>query len=125
MNGRNRGDHKKGDRLMKDLELKFPVYMKEYHSFKGTDGKIVPNISNRNFQTEKWITNITEFKLFEEKLYLSPMLDLFNGEIIIYTTGSRLTYSPASTMLAQAFEHVTAKDTLLIHSDQSWHYQTE
>ncbi|NIL30917.1 hypothetical protein FGL62_09810 [Bacillus thuringiensis] len=47
-------------RIMKDLGLKFPVHMKEYYSYKGTDGKIAPNILNRNFhakkQNEKWIT---------------------------------------------------------------------
>lgn len=59
------------------------------------------------------VTDITEIKLFGEKLYVSPILDLFNGEI-----GSRPTYSLISTMLDQAFEHLTDIDTLLIHSDQ-------
>ncbi|WP_242304888.1 IS3 family transposase, partial [Bacillus cereus group sp. BfR-BA-01350] len=68
-------------------------------------------------------TDITEFKLFGEKLYLSPMLDLFNGEIITYTIGSRPTYSLVSTMLDQALYCVTDPDKLLIHSDQGWHYQ--
>lgn len=64
------------------------------------------------------VTDITEFKLFGEKLYVSPILDLFKGEIITYTIGSRPTYSLISTMLDQAFEHLTDNDTLLIHSDQ-------
>ncbi|WP_257130703.1 IS3 family transposase, partial [Bacillus pseudomycoides] len=126
----NRGhkvNHKKVYRIMKELGLKCLVRMKKYRSYKGTVGKIAPNILNRNFQAEKpnkkWVTDITEFKLFGEKLYLSPMLDLFNGEIITYTIGSRPTYSLVSTMLDQAFEHLTVKDTLLIHSDQGWHYQ--
>lgn len=51
------------------------------------------------------------------------MLDLFNGEIITYTIGSRPTYSLVSTMLDQVFEHVTDQEKLLIHSDQGWHYQ--
>lgn len=51
------------------------------------------------------------------------MLDLFNGEIITYTIGSRPVYSLVSTMLNQAFERLTDKDELLIHSDQGWHYQ--
>ena len=59
----------------------------------------------------------------ERKLYLSPILDLFNGEIITYTIGSRPTYSLVSTMLDQAFERLTDEDKLLIHSDQGWHYQ--
>ena len=100
---RNRGhkvNHKKVHRIMKELGLKCLVRMKKYRSYKGTVGKIAPNILNRNFQAEKpnekWVTDITEFKLFGEKLYLSPILDLFNGEIITYTIGSRPTYSLVS-----------------------------
>lgn len=120
-------NHKKVQRIMKELGLKCLVRMKKYRSYKGTVGKIAPNILERNFQAEKpnekWVTDITEFKLFGEKLYVSPMLDLFNGEIITYTIGSRPTYSLVSTMLDQAFERLTDEDTLLIHSDQGWHYQ--
>ena len=130
MNLRNRGhkvNHKKVQRIMKELGLKCLVRMKKYRSYKGTVGKIAPNILDRNFKAkkpnEKWVTDITEFKLFGEKLYLSPMLDLFNGEIITYTIGSRPTYSLVSTMLDKAFERLTEEDKLLIHSDQGWHYQ--
>ena len=85
-------NHKKVQRIMKELGLKSLVRMKKYRSYKGKVGKIAPNILERNFivekPNEKWVTDITEFKLFGEKLYLSPMLDLFNGEIIAYTIGS-------------------------------------
>ncbi|HFO0449283.1 TPA: IS3-like element ISBth10 family transposase [Bacillus paranthracis] len=127
MNRGHKVNHKKVYRLMKELGLKCLVRMKKYRSYKGTVGKIAPNILNRNFQAEKpnekWVTDITEFKLFGEKLYLSPMLDLFNGEIITYTIGPRPTYSLVSTMLDQALYCVTDPDKLLIHSDQGWHYQ--
>ncbi len=82
-------NHKKVQRLMKELGLKCVVRMKKYRSYKGQVGKIAPNVLNRDFNAEKpnqkWVTDITEFKLFGEKLYLSPILDLFNGEIITYT----------------------------------------
>ncbi|MBV7507882.1 IS3 family transposase [Bacillus sp. sid0103] len=127
---RNRGrkvNHKKVQRIMKELGLKCLVRMKKYRSYKGTVGKIAPNILDRNFKAdkpnEKWVTDITEFNLFGEKLYLSPILDLFNGEIITYTIGSRPTFSLVSRMLNQAFERLTDEDKLLIHSDQGWHYQ--
>jgi putative transposase len=127
---RNRGlrvNHKKVQRIMKELGLKCLVRMKKYRSYKGTVGKVASNILNRNFKAEKpnekWVTDITEFKLLGEKLYLSPILDLFNGEIITYTIGSRPTFSLVSTMLDQAFERLTGEETLLIHSDQGWHYQ--
>jgi putative transposase len=112
---------------MRELGLKCIVRMKKYRSYKGTVGKIAPNILDRDFHAtkpnEKWVTDITEFHLFGEKLYLSPLLDLFNGEIITYTIGSRPVYSLVSRMLDKAFEHLNDEDTLLIHSDQGWHYQ--
>ncbi|WP_095742943.1 IS3 family transposase [Sediminibacillus massiliensis] len=120
-------NHKKVQRLMKELGLKSIVRMKKYRSYKGKVGKTAPNILERNFQAdkpnEKWVTDITEFKLLGEKLYLSPVLDLFNGEIITYTIGSRPTYSLVSEMLEKSFERLKDRDELLIHSDQGWHYQ--
>ena len=126
----NRGqkvNHKKVQRIMKELGLKCLVRMKKYKSYKGTVGKIAPNILDRNFTAnvpnEKWVTDITEFKLFGEKLYLSPILDLFNREIITYTIGSRPTYSLVSDMLVKALERLPEDHQLLMHSDQGWHYQ--
>jgi putative transposase len=126
----NRGhkvNHKKVQRIMKELGLKCLVRMKKYKSYKGSVGKIAPNILDRQFvvhkPNKKWVTDITEFKLFGEKLYLSPVLDLFNGEIITYTIGSRPTYSLVSEMLEKAFERLSEEDELLMHSDQGWHYQ--
>ncbi|SCY07636.1 Transposase InsO and inactivated derivatives [Lysinibacillus sp. TC-37] len=101
--------------------------MKKYKSYKGTVGKIAPNILDRNFTAkapnEKWVTDITEFKLIGEKLYLSPVLDLFNGEIITYTIGSRPTYSLVSEMVEKALERLPEEHQLLMHSDQGWHFQ--
>jgi putative transposase len=126
----NRGqkvNHKKVQRIMKELGLKCLVRMKKYKSYRGTVGKIAPNLLDRNFTAEapneKWVTDITEFKLFGEKLYLSPVLDLFNGEIITYTVGSRPTYSLVSEMLEKALERLPEEHQLLMHSDQGWHYQ--
>jgi len=112
---------------MKELGLKCLVRMKKYKSYKGTVGKIAPNILDRNFiavaPNKKWVTDITEFKLFGEKLYLSPVLDLFNGEIITYTISSRPTHSLVSDMLENALERLPKDHQLLMHSDQGWHYQ--
>ncbi|MEF3087974.1 IS3 family transposase [Bacillus altitudinis] len=126
----NRGqkvNHKKVQRIMKVLGLKCMVRVKKYRSYRGTVNKIAPNILARHFQAdrpnEKWVTDITEFKLFGQKLYLSPILDLFNGEIITYTVGSRPVYSLVSTMLHQAFNRLDEDEKPMIHSDQGWHYQ--
>jgi len=127
---RNRGhlvNHKKVQRIMGELGLKCAVRMKKYRSYKGTVGKIAPNILGRDFNAtkpnQKWVTDITEFHLFGEKVYMSPILDLFNGEIITYTIDSRPVYSLVSRMLDKAFERLNGKDKLLLHSDQGWHYQ--
>ncbi len=118
---------KKVLRIMRDLGLKCMVRMKKYKSYKGEVGKAAPNILNRNFSAkkpnQKWVTDITEFALFGQKLYLSPILDLFNGEIITYTIQSRPTFDLVETMLAQGLKHVNEGDELLIHSDQGWHYR--
>ncbi|MEK5380013.1 IS3 family transposase [Niallia sp. FSL W8-0635] len=129
----NRGllvNHKKVQRIMKELGLKCMIRMKKYKSYKGGVGKTAPHILKRNFQAtqpnKKWVTDITEFKLFGEKLYLSPILDLYNQEIITYTIGSRPTYSLVSQMIEQAFEHLPKNhEGLIMHSDQGWHYQME
>ena len=74
---------------MIEMDLKSMVRMKKYHSYRGIVGKTAPNILERNFQAskpnEKWVTDVTEFQLHGEKLYLSPILDLYNGEIIAYS----------------------------------------
>ena len=112
---------------MRELGLQCIVRMKKYKSYKGAFGKAAPNILNRNFKAEKpnekWVTDVTEFKLFGQKLYLSPILDLFNGEIITYTLQSRPTFDLVETMLKQSLEYVKEDDELLIHSDQGWHYR--
>ena len=61
---------------------------RKYSSYKGTVGKIADNLLKRNFKAdkpnEKWVTDVTEFKVNENKLYLSPIIDLFNGEVISF-----------------------------------------
>ena len=88
----NRGihlNHKTVQRLMKQLGLLCRVRSKKYHSYKGEVGKIAPNLLNRSFYAEKpnqkWVTDVTEFSLFGQKLYLSPILDLHNGYLVSYT----------------------------------------
>lgn len=118
---------KKVLRLMRELGIQSIVRMKKYKSYKGDFGKAASNILDRNFEAEKpnqkWVTDVTEFKLFGEKLYLSPVLDLFNREIITYTLQSRPTFDLVETMLDKALDRVTKDDELIIHSDQGWHYR--
>jgi len=72
-------NHKTVSKLMKQLNITCKVRIKKYKSYKGTVGKIAPNLINREFAAvkvnQKWVTDITEFALFGKKVYLSPILD--------------------------------------------------
>jgi putative transposase len=126
----NRGyiiNHKTVQRLMKQLQLKCMVRIKKYKSYRGKVGKIAPHLLQRNFKAteanQKWVTDVTEFSLFGDKLYLSPILDLYNGEIISYNISSRPTFHQTIDMLQKAFTKIPGETELVLHSDQGWQYQ--
>lgn len=112
---------------MKQLHLKSTVRIKKYKSYRGEVGKIAPNILKRNFKAEKpnekWVTDVTEFSLFGKKLYLSPILDLYNGEIISYNISVSPNFAQIVNMLEKAFLRIPDNTNLLLHSDQGWQYQ--
>ena len=120
-------NHKTVQRLMKELGLVCHVRMKKYRSYKGEAGKITPNLLNRDFRAEKpnqkWVTDVTEFSLFGEKLYLSPILDLCSSDLVSYTISDRPVLSMVTTMLDKAFEKIPDGTGLILHSDQGWQYQ--
>ena len=120
-------NHKTVQRLMKELGLVCRVRMKKYHSYKGEVGKIAPNRLDRDFHADrpnqKWVTDVTEFSLFGEKLYLSPILDLCSSDLVSYTLSERPVLSMVTTMLDKAFEKIPDKTNLILHSDQGWQYQ--
>jgi transposase InsO family protein len=120
-------NHKTVQRLMKELGLVCRVRMKKYRSYKGEVGKIAPNLINRNFVAEKpnqkWVTDVTEFSLFGQKLYLSPILDLHSGYLISYTISERPVLGMVISMLDKAFEQIPDGTNLILHSDQGWQYQ--
>lgn len=72
---------------------------------------------------QKWVTDVTEFSLFGSKLYLSPVLDLYNGEIISYAISDRANYRQVEEMLDKAFSRLPGGSGLIFHSDQGWQYQ--
>ena len=122
-------NHKVVMRLMKQTGLTCKVRLKKYKSYKGERGKAAPNILQRNFKAdkpnEKWATDITEFALFGKKLYLSPIIDLYNGEIISYKVSDRPVLKQVTDMVKQAIKQTGKIDCLLLHSDQGWQYQHE
>lgn len=114
-------NHKTVQRLMKELGLVCRVRMKKYRSYKGEVGKIAPNLLNRDFHADrpnqKWVTDVTEFSLFGEKLYLSPVLDLCSSDLVSYTISERPVLSMVTTMLEKAFEKIPDNTNLILHSD--------
>ncbi|MEQ6357812.1 IS3 family transposase [Lysinibacillus sp. M3] len=126
---RNEGiliNHKTVQRLMKELSLKGTVRPKKYRSYKGTVGYVAENVLQRDFQAtepnQKWVTDVTEFKINGQKIYCSAVLNLFNGEIV----GYEVSKSPNFELVQQSFKKAFAyaklpeKSDLIIHSDQGW-----
>lgn len=120
-------NHKAVLRLMKSLGLKSIIRVKKYKSYKGEHGKIAPNILTRNFKAlqpnQKWATDVTEFNVSGKKLYLSPIIDLFNQEIISYELSERPNFNQVVAMLKKSFKKLNGQDNLILHSDQGWQYQ--
>ena len=125
-------NHKKVLRIMREESLlcnKFKTRSRKYSSYKGEVGKVADNLVKRQFTASKpnelWLTDVTEFRIKgeENKLYLSPILDLFNSEIISYTLSNHPTIELTNTMLEKAIEENKDTKNLIIHSDQGFHYQ--
>jgi transposase InsO family protein len=120
-------NHKTVLRLMKTLGLKSLIRRKKYRSYKGELGSTAPNILNRVFKakrpSQKWATDITEFSVSGKKLYLSPVIDLYNQEIISYELSESPDFKSVITMLRKALKKAVKNKPLLLHSDQGWQYQ--
>lgn len=123
----NQVNHKTVQRLMGALGLKSLVRPKKYRSFKGEVGQVAPNELQRQFKAEaanqKWVTDVTEFNVAGEKLYLSPVLDLYNGEIVAFEMSQRPVFELVSSMLKKALAKLGAEDKPMLHSDQGWQYR--
>ena len=128
---KNRGfniNHKTVSKLMNILGIKSIQRPKRrYNSYQGSIGKIANNLLKRDFKADKpnqkWVTDVTEFKVHDRKLYLSPIIDLFNGEIISYNLSKHPTFQQITDMLEKAFIKIKNNTNLILHSDQGWQYQ--
>ncbi|VWB10561.1 integrase catalytic region [Burkholderia lata] len=120
-------NRKKIQRLMQQLQLKSLVRPKKYRSWKGEVGQTAPNLLARRFEAErpnqKWVTDVTEFNVGGQKLYLSPVLDLYNGEIIAHQIEQRPCFELVSGMLKKALRVLKHKEQPLLHSDHGWQYR--
>jgi putative transposase len=120
-------NHKTVLRLMNELGLKSIVRVKKYKSYKGEQGKIVSNIIQRDFKADqpfqKWATDVTEFSVAGQKLYFSPIIELFNGQIVSYSLSERPNFKQITDMLDKALNTIPKNTSLILHSDQGWQYQ--
>lgn len=144
-------NHKRVQRLMGEINLKAIIRKKsKYKSYRGQVGKICDNVLARDFDTNKpnhkWATDVTEFKVIDKqgitnKLYLSPIIDMFNGEIVSYAMNTRPNFEMVTDMLEKAMSRLNEQDdskgeskdkgkgehkdkpALILHSDQGWQYQ--
>ena len=120
-------NHKTVQKLMNQMGLKANAKKRHYHSYKGEIGKIAPNVLERNFcadrPNQKWTTDVTQVCINDRKLYLSPILDMFDGSIISYAISSSPNLQMVIHMLKKAFKKYPRLDGLTLHSDQGWHYQ--
>lgn len=120
-------NHKTVQRLMGGLGLKSRVRIKKYHAYRGEVGRAAPNVLERQFKAghpnEKWVTDVTEFNVGGHRLYLSPVLDLYNGEIVAFETARRPLFNMIGAMLRRAFARLGPHDRPILHSDQGWQYR--
>ena len=108
--------------VLDDIHTK--VFVERYYEEIGMKDM---NLLERDFKADqpnqKWVTDVTEFALFGIKLYLSPIIDLYNGEVISYNLSRHPNLNQVTDMLEKAFSKIPDNTNLILHSDQGWQYQ--
>ncbi|WP_162943725.1 IS3 family transposase, partial [Arthrobacter celericrescens] len=115
-------------KLMRALGLICKVRRKKrYGSYRGDQGVVAPNLLNREFDAaapnQKWVTDVTEFNVGDRKLYLSPVMDLFDRQIISYAIGISPNLALTNASLRDALACLAPGQAPLVHSDQGFQYQ--
>lgn len=122
-------NHKTVQKLMGQLGLKSTVRPKRYKSYRGQLSRVAPNTLDRCFETAKpntkWVTDVSEFNIRGQKVFLSPILDLYNREIVSYQVATTPHLKMVMTMLDRAFARLKEHEGLILHSDQGWQYQMD
>lgn len=134
-------NHKRIQRIMSENGLLGKQPKQKYHSYKGDNGKSKSNlllyidkdskdgkkIYKRDFSTthsnEKWATDVSEFKVGSQKLYLSPIMDMHDDSIVSYDISRHPDFKQTKRMLDKAFVQNDRLDGLVFHSDRGWQYQ--
>lgn len=112
-------------KLMREEGLACRIRRKRYNSYRGEEGRVVKNVLNRDFMAEgpmeKLVTDVTEFKVAGAKAYLSPVMDLYNNEIVAWSISRSPNFAQTKEML-DVLEPLL-RGPALLHSDQGWQYQ--
>ena len=103
------------------------VRRRKYNSYKGEITPAVPNVIERDFHAEqpntKWLTDITEFHIPAGKIYLSPIIDCFDGLPVSWTIGISPDADLVNTMLDSAIGMLNENEHPIVHSDRGAHYR--
>jgi putative transposase len=115
-------------KLMQELKLVCPVRRRRrYVSHRGDVGRIATNLLDREFAAtapnQKWVTDVTEFRIGYQKLYLSPVMDLFDRQIISYSMSTSPNLHMTNSSLRAAITMLTPEQSPIVHSDQGFQYQ--
>lgn len=113
-------------KLMREEGCYCKIRRARYNSYKGEIGKAAGNILNREFKAEgprqKLATDVTEFAVAGGKAYLSPIMDMYNNEIVSWSISAHPNMVQVLEMLRGLTRHKLGANPLL-HSDQGWQYQ--
>jgi transposase InsO family protein len=100
---------------------------RQYSSYRGEISPAVDNLVNRNFRaaapSQKWLTDITEFRIPAGKVYLSPIIDCFDGLVVSWTISARPDAELVNTMLDEAVDTLADNQRPIVHSDRGAHYR--
>lgn len=114
-------------RLMQDMGIKTKVRRKRYNSHRGTVGRVAGNVLNRDFTAEepneKWVSDVTEFAVADQKLYLSPVIDLFDTSVVSYSMSTSPNTALTNESLIRACQGLRPGQAPLVHTDQGFQYQ--
>lgn len=114
-------------RLMQEMNIKTKVRRKRYNSHRGTVGTIAGNVLNREFTAEepneKWVSDVTEFAVADRKLYLSPVIDLFDTSVVSYSMSTSPNTALTNKSLTNACQGLRPGQKPLVHTDQGFQYQ--
>ena len=134
-------NHKRIQRIMRENGLYGKQTKNKYHSYKGDNGELKENLLLhkevdevnhkttyvREFDTtgpnQKWTTDVSEFKILEGKLYLSPIMDMYDRSIISFDISTSPNFEQTKRMIDGAFNRYDNLKGLIFHSDQGWQYQ--